>query len=367
MSFFMIQVLYKLLVSKFYKLNAGFFLFLFIVLFGIMPGADTIVLHHGLMVAAVSSWGGLAVMAVVFGIYTLKCLSFVLQELERPENTIIYNMQGIGNTRQFILLSLVFASLLNPILLYGLITVVVGIRAELTLSLLLAAILLFFCATGAFLSFRVINGTWTQPLFRLPQLRWLPKKHFLTYLLFYSIDNKKGAFISIKICSLLALQFMVALNADKVSQENICFLILLSIAAHALLPLYYVRFIETEMSFLRNMPLRLSYRLAQFAVTYAIVLLPELLFLALNEGRVLQWHILLSLYLLGISRLMLYSVLQYLPKMSTDRYTGVIFVSFFVSLILLASVSLWVFIVLEFILGVMLFTSRYYKYHFSGQ
>lgn len=358
----MIQVLYKLLVSKFYKLNAGFFLFLFIVLFGIMPGADTITLHRGLMVAAVSSYPGLAVMAIVFGTYTLKCLFFVLREVERPENAIIYNMQGLGNARQFMLLSLVFTSLLNPILLYGLITVVVGIRAGLALALLLVAILLLFCATGAYTSFIFINGTWKQPLLRLPKLGWLPKKHFLTYLLFYSVDNKKGAFISIKIFSLLALQFMVALNADKVSKENICFLILLSIAAHALLPLYYVRFIETEMSFLRNMPLRLGSRLAQFALTYAIVLLPELLFLAWNEGRVLQWRILLSLYLLGITRLMLYSVLQYLPKMSTDRYTGVIFISFFVSLIMLASVSLWIFVVAEATLAVLLFSYLYYKY-----
>lgn len=358
----MTQVLYKLLVNKFYKLNAGFFLFLFIMLFGIMPGADTITLHHGLMVAASSSWAGLTVMVAIFGAYASKCLFFLLREVERPENAIIYNMQGLGSTRQLLLLSLVFTSLFNPILVYGIITIVVGISAGLPLAAGVAAMLLVFSALGTYLLFRAINGTWKRPLFRLPHLHWLPKKHFLTYLLFYSVDNKKGAFISIKIFSLLALQFMVALNADKVSKENICFLILLSIAAHALLPLYYVRFIETEMAFLRNMPLRLGVRLAQFALTYAIVLLPELIFLAWNEARILPWHILLSLYLLGISRLMLYSVLQYLRGMTTDSYTGVIFVSFFVSLILLASVSLWVFVVSEIALAILLFAYLYYKY-----
>jgi hypothetical protein len=358
----MTQVLYKLLVNKFYKLNAGFFLFLFIVLFGIMPGADTIILHRQLMLAAVSSWAGLTIMTIVFGAYALKCVLFVLRELATPENVFIYNMQGLTNGRQLRLLFFVFTSLLSPVLIYGAITVAAGAQAGQALAAGAAGILLGLCATGTYILFATINGTWKQPLGGLPKVGWLPRKQFLTYLLFYSVDNKKGVFISVKIFSLLALQFMVALNADKVSKENICFLILLSIAAHALLPLYYIRFIESEMAFLRNMPLRLGARLSQLLVTYAIILLPELLFLAWNEAHVLQWHLIAALYLLAIARLMFYSVLQYLPRMTTERYTGIIFISFFVSIILLASVSLWFFVISEFALAMLLYSLLYYKY-----
>ena len=118
---------------------------------------------------------------------------------------------------------------------------------------------------------------------------------------------------TIKIFSMLALQLLVMLNTDKVSKENICFLILLSISAHALLPSHYVRFLETEMSFLRNLPIPLYKRLSQFTFTYLVILVPELLFLLYNEISIMSMSGILSVYLLAVTRLSLYSAIQYLP------------------------------------------------------
>lgn len=217
-------------------------------------------------------------------------------------------------------------------------------------------------AIGTYSAFRKINATWAKPLFAFPSVVLFRSKGFMSWLLHYSINNKKGVFISIKIFSLLALQLLVALNADKASKENVCFLITLCIAAHSLLPSYYVRFVETEMAFLRNMPVPLVHRLGQYAFTYSIILVPELLFLLYNEVHILPLQIIGSLYLLAISRLTLYTAMQYLPSMTLDRYTGIIFVMFFITLILLASLSLWVFIAAESFVAVALFSWYYYRY-----
>ncbi len=358
----MLQVLSQLLVGKFYKLNAGFFLFLVLILFGIMPASDSIQLHRALMVAAVSSLPGILAAALLSLLYMIKCSSFALRELTLPENVFIHNMQGVTDSRQLTMLVSVFAALFAPLLAYGSIAVGVGIQAGKPLALALAVLLAGGVVAGACILFRAINTTWQPPVITLPQYAVFSRRSFLSYLLHYSVNSKKGVFISVKIFSLLALQLLVALNADKVSKENICFLILLSISAHALLPVYFVQFAERDMAFLRALPIPRHKRLAQFVVTYAVVLLPELFFLVWNEFHILPGHVILSVYLLAVTRLTFFSVVQYIPGWSTDRYTGFVFIIFFVSIILLASVSLWIFIMLEAVLSVFIFYRRYYHY-----
>lgn len=359
----MMQVLSALVVSRFYKLNAGFFLFLFIILFGILPGADTIHLHRGLMLAAVSTPLGLLLATVVFVVYNLKCISFCIRELDLPENSFVYNMQGLSNRQQFAALTSVHGAIYLPMLTYGAIMAATGVGVGHYAGS--AAVLIILClmlAIGTYAAFNKINGTWKQPMLALPDIRVFRNKGFFSYLLHYSINSKKGAFISIKIFSLLALQFLVALNADKAGKENTCFLILFCISAHSLLPGYYVQFVETELAFLRNMPMTLAKRGGQFVFTYAVILLPELLFLLYNEINIIPLATILSLYLLAITRLSLYTAIQYLPDMNLNKYTGVVFVMFFVTLILLASFSLWLFILAEIVATVVLFGLFYYRY-----
>ena len=309
----MTQLLSTLLVSRFYKINAGFFLFLFIILFGILPGTDTLRLHTSLMIAATSSPVYALVAMVIFALYNFKCASFSYKELEKPENSFLVNLQCLSNVQQLSIFLAIHASLYFPVLVYGIITAFVGFRAaHYPCGMLILAWSLLMPLTGAYISFYKLNTTWLKPVFTLPVIRLFHKKGFYSYLLHYSLNSKKGAFIGIKIFSLLALQFMVALNAGKASRENVCFLILLCISAHALLPAYYVQFVEGELGFLRNTPLSLMKRLGLYTGTYSVIFIPELLFLIWNEHSVLPLAGIISLYLLAIARLTLYTSLQYL-------------------------------------------------------
>ena len=359
----MFRILSTLIVSRFYKLNAGFFLFSFLILFAILPGPDTIRLHHGLMLAAVSSPVNILVAIFISSLYNLKCISYTQREISLAENEFLYNLQGSSNLRQYRLLGITHISIYAPILLYSIVAVFVGFQSQhITGSILLLLVQLIMIIAGTYTSFHNINSTWKKPVFVLPSISLFRNRGFFTHLLQYSINEKKGPFISIKVFSMLALQLLVALNADNVSRENICFLILLSISAHALLPTYYVRFLETEMSFLRNLPIPLPKRLLQFTVTYAAILLPELIFLLYNEINVISLPVIISLYLLAIVRLSLFTAIQYFPKLDLNKYTGVIFAMFFITIILLASFSLWLFISIEFIITILLFAVYYYRY-----
>ncbi len=359
----MFQLLSNIIVSRFYKVNAGFFLFSFLILFAILPGPDTIKLHQGIMLAVVSSADTALVALAVCSLYNFKCIAYTIRELSLTENRFLYHLQGLSNVRQLILMAWVHLSIYMPMLTYGSMTAWIGFQSQHYIGgMFVLATQFVMTGIATYLSFRKINSTWKRPAFQLPSMVIFPNKNFFSYLIHYSLNNKKGAFISIKVFSMLALQFLVALNADKVSKENMCFLMLLSISAHALLPTYYIRFLETEMIFLRNLPLLLYKRLAQHVLTYSFILLPELCFLLYNELHLMSLSAILSLYLLAIVRLTLYSTVQYLPMMDLNKYTGIVFIMFFITIILLASFSLWLFICTEAMITVLLFSIFYYRF-----
>ena len=359
----MIEVLSKVLVARFYKMNAGFFLFIFIALFALLPGPDTIKLHHSLMVSAMSSIYGFVTASIIFAIGNLKCISFCTKEFDKPENSFLYNLQALANPQQFVAFFACHVSIYFPFLAYGLFMVVTGISEHHVLAAIMMLLYqMLMCVSGAYLYMRCINGTWQGPAIKIPSIKLFKRQAFSLVLLYYSLYDKKAAFIGIKLFSLLALQFLVILNADRVSKENVCFLILMSISAHALLPVYYVQFMEEEMTFLRNLPMGLIKRYGVYILAYSVAFLPELIFLMWNERNVLPTQLVLSLYVLAIIRLSFFTSLQYLRGMTVDRYTGVVFVMFFVTLILLASLPLWIFIVAESIAAVAIYCIGYYKY-----
>ncbi len=357
------QLLSRLLIEKFYKLNAGFFLVIFIALFGIMSGVDTMRLHYALMQSITSSGLYMCAGLAVFTLYNFKCTAFGLKELNQPENSFLYHMQGLPNARQLLLYLYCHSSLYLPVMVYGLITAYVGFSTgHIAAGCVMVLWQGLMCVAGAGAYFYRLNTTWKHPAFRLPSFQLIRHRGYYSYLLGHSLYARKGAVIGIKLFSLLLLQFLVSLNADKPSKENICFLIFLCISTHALLPLYYVDFVENQLGFLRNMPLPLWRRLALYLVTYAVLFIPELLFLLWNERNVLPMPVILSLYALAVSRLMLYTAAQYVPKINTNNYTGLVFAMFFATLILIASLNLWLFAVAEFTIATVLFVTLYYRY-----
>ena len=120
------KLLSKLFIEQFYKLNAGFFLVIFIAMFGIMSGAETMQLHYALMRSITSSGTSMSIAFAVFALYNFKCISFGLKELNKPANNFLYNLQGISSRRQWVLYLYCHSSMYLPVLIYGLITVGVG-------------------------------------------------------------------------------------------------------------------------------------------------------------------------------------------------------------------------------------------------
>lgn len=356
-------ILFKVIVERFYKLNSGFFLLFFILLFGLLDGKSTMDLHHAIMEGITSSWLFMCIAAVVWMAYNFKCISFAVKELNEPQNTFLYQLQCTGNRPLYLLLFLTHAAIYLPLLVYGSVTVIVGIQQH---HYLLSAMFIFFqlaaTGTGAYIYFQKISTTWQQPLVKLPSFDIFGTKNFSSYLLHYSLHYRKRTFIGVKFFSLLLLQAMVAANSSKVSKEAICLLIMFLISAHSLLPAYYVRFVEHGMPFLRNMPVSIMKRYGVYALTYAVIFLPELCFLLINAHHTLPLQLTLSLYAMAVSQSLLYTGIQYLRNMQAERYNMIVFGIFFITLLLLASLNLWIVFAVELVVATVLFIVNYDRY-----
>lgn len=356
------QTLNSALIQRYYSINTGFFLFLFYILFGIFSGTSALHFHHFVMLQISTHSLLMLGAAFLWMLYALKCLFYLQWQLKDTSYTFLYVLQCLPDRAQLKISLGICASLLAPVLAYGCVAVVVGlVNGQYVLPVLFVTFQagLVLCLSIWFRN--LINSTWKPPIFafRLPSLP-LPNWYHL-YLIRYSLHMRKGTFLALKLVSALVLQLMVLASTNTINREAVSILTLLLIASHSLMPHYYVRFAEERMNFLRNLPLSLASRFLMFAITYAVIFLPEIAFLAINGKHALRMSFILSLYCAAIAQLSLYTSLLY-TGMKTDKYTLWVAVLFFIPLLLLASVNMALLASVEMLIALLVFTYAYYRY-----
>ncbi len=356
------NVLVKTIVMQFYRINSGFFLTVFILLFGLMNGKAVIDMHYQIMLGISSSLSFLAGASLVWIAYTIKCLNFTTRTLKDPSGAFLYTMQTLSDKQQKTLFVVLQFLMMAPLTVYGTIAASVGYFHGNILYPTLFLILQVTLFTAGIIPLHTINNTWNEKrvTINLPNRRFNFGQRW--YLLLYSINDRKTTFAGLKLLSLLLLQAMVAANRTEPNRESFSFLILFLIAAHAMLPAYYVRFSEQQMSFQRNIPVSRSRHLSKYLFTFSVIFLPEILFLSINVHHALTMQVICSLYTSAIAASLLYTSLQYLPKLTTERYISYVAISFFFSLLFVASFGLWWFALFAGTLAVSIFFTRYYRY-----
>lgn len=356
------QVLFKTFVTRFYTINTGFFLVTFILLFGLLNGQATIDLHHFLMERIGNSPMFFLGAIAIWCLYAFKCLAFMVRTIKTPANGFLATMQCLPDAQQKMILATCYLAMLVPVLAYGGLAVVVGAAEGGKLLPVLFAMFQLSLTGVSWIAFNMINGTWKEPAFKIPLLLPCIRKPYVSYLLHFSLADRKGTFIGIKLLSLLLLQGIVIANKNTVDRESVCVLMMFLVSAHALLPLYYTSFMESKLSFVRNMPVTKSRLVLTYTVTYMVTFLPELLFLLINSKHAISMTQVMSLYSVAIAQMLLYTAIQYAPGITTERYTMVVFAFFFASLLFLASFNLWPLAITEVAIALMVFQRFYYRY-----
>ncbi|WP_276132975.1 hypothetical protein [Polluticoccus soli] len=360
------QTLNTLFVKQFYRLNLGFFLVCFFILFGILSFRDMVYFHYTIMEQAHTS-RVLLLLCGAWLLYAVKCLGFGLRVLQTPlSSNFLYHLQGLTDRKLLRVLSELQLMIYLPALAYAIITAVVQmlhghILAAITI-LLVQTVLIFI---PSYLYLLTLNSTYKQ--IRLERVyRFLDfgsaEKNFRFWLLHYLFHQRKAALLGIKIGSLILLQAMVTYNEKNLNLESVSYLMLGLIAAHAILPFYLREFIEERLRFVRAMPISLTKRYSWFLLSYAVLMLPELLFLLLHVKSVLPITMLLLIYAIAAAQLSLYSSLLYSPRMTVEKYMLVVAVLFFASILFLAAFPIWQFALTVFLISFTLFVIFYERW-----
>src|SRR4051794_25394355 len=91
-----LHILLRVWIQQFYQRNAGFFLFLFVVLFGVVQ--YPLDYHFKLMEGIVTSYITLFIAIIIWILYAGKCGALVLKSI--PEERVwLYELQAIGRKR----------------------------------------------------------------------------------------------------------------------------------------------------------------------------------------------------------------------------------------------------------------------------
>src|SRR4051794_25480471 len=129
-----LHILLKVWVQQFYQRNAGFFLSLFVVLFGVVQYPITY--HLKLMQGIVTSYITLLIAIIIWILYACKCGALILKSIAK-EKVWLYELQALDNKKLLLSLTFVQAILFLPATMYIVLTIGVGIYIKQYLAVII--------------------------------------------------------------------------------------------------------------------------------------------------------------------------------------------------------------------------------------
>jgi hypothetical protein len=326
----MLTFLYKLIVGPFYARNAGTFLVIILLAFGFLSARE----HKALITAALGSPFLLLLVFVLWGLYTLKTITYVRQELTAPEHLFLQTFWLVPTTKRWVLWVVVQVALLAPIIAYGgwMIQIAATYRKWDSLGAIASWLFLLVGAGVTAVDYRLRHPN--------PEGLRLPGVTFrLPYVVFFPIHWLRYEPLSLvltKVFSGLLLAGVCRLYpTDDYDARLLLIGLLLAILGHSQVGRQLSEFEHRYLLLLPNLPLSWKQRFGRYVVMYGLIWLPELLILLRNCPTNVSIYYVVWLWLTGWGWLLLMHSLAYGRSIIADRWLSGIFVAFIGGLLLI--------------------------------
>lgn len=362
----LIVILNRVFIKQFYRQNTAFSLMVFFLGFGIQQPPSLLV-SPAFLTGAVASPLFVGVILVLFTLYYCKCFNFISKTIALPENEYLY-VAGLfpPKTLRFAF-ALVHLLLFLPALAYtmlmgyysfslGLTTVPICLLAY---NLTLLSITVYYYSQYLH---KTIPAAAAPNFFSHTERKILA--HPIWWPLRYLLRQEKVMLVLTKIISLGILYAFMALYP----YQNFGFRptqvgFLMAVTAQAMLVRQIQTFQETGLTFLRQLPYRLSQRFGHQILLLAVLILPEILLVLGFTLNITTLGPILGLYGLGIGILALFVSLLYLFKLKSTPYVRGVFFIFISLLLLILSFPAWYLLIgLTLLLAYLLFYKYYYRF-----
>jgi hypothetical protein len=298
------RTLQKILVNHFYQMNAGFFAFLFFVLFGVVKGGQLIDYHYSLIIAFLESPIILVGVLLAWVLYTLKCSNYIIKRILEPRQLFLSSLNHLSNRQLFAWMLFVQVQVFAPVWVYAAIASAVAIHLHhwsQAGTMVLANLVLMVIASrwysstirhhgtdalfgkGTFFGNWVFSGIfeffgkWANWARVGLQNRFV--KPVFSFAIIHLFRERKQMLLLTKVFTLLFLYGFIQLYEPyKPDSRPILLCFLLIVGSHSAL-IQQIRAFEREfLPFLRNLPMKIPIRFLHLLAMYALLFLPELLY-----------------------------------------------------------------------------------------
>lgn len=325
------KLLLRTLVQPYYARNAGFLGVIVYLAFGFMRPMD----HHALIAAIMTSPFLLAITAGLWALYTLRATIFVRQLLNEPPQRFLLTARLLSVPVRWGGWLLVSVMLLMPVEAYAGWMVQRGIFHQTWVAnwAVIGVVVALVAASAGGIDHR-IRHPYPMQTIRLPRPNWS-----IPYSLFYPgflLRHRPVAFLLTKAASLgLVVGVCRLYPTDDYDQRLLLIGLMLSLVAHAPICRTFFEFETTWLRVLPNLPFSRANRFGRYALTYALLWLPELPVMLQNKPQDVSVGYLFLLWLTGWGWLMLFHTRSYRLNWNADRWQQQLLFSFIAGLLLI--------------------------------
>ncbi|RKR83626.1 hypothetical protein BDD43_3837 [Mucilaginibacter gracilis] len=367
------HILSKIFARGFYKVHAGMLVFLFVAFISycffintagdikLLTPSKALFYNFILLVTFISDPLMTGLFFLTWLLYTIKSWGYVASQLVVPHHQFVYyTAPAFKRGRQFKSWLYMQFIISLPFVFYALVAGVVGIifHRYLMVGCILLFAALLICAS-AWLYVLVVNKLVTAKnnswMFKVSR-SW--RKPFFSLFIYQVFDRFKVAYVITKLLSYLVIVTIMFSFADVQNDVRVAGLIVLGVVTtHSILIYQQHRFELIYLGLLRNLPFSMVNLYIKYIVSYAILLLPEVIWLVISFNV----FITIGLLLLMLSLILLFHCLLYQIGLAVNKYLPFIFATFTVLFCMVLFGLMWMLIPLCLIISFTVFYFSYYK------
>ena len=356
-------ILQRSIAALYYRRNAGLFLFIFFILFGLQPNfKQTLEFHYVIINGITTSANFFFISLMIWFLYSWKTIHFFNGCVKNKAYHFLQHLNAIAPGKRFFQLLLLQLQLMTPVLGYGLAVVIIAvinqrIAGGLAVVFTLISLCAFTTATAYFLLQKIKWEGLNIAISSFP----LPGNLF-SCLLKFIFHEQFIVLLVLKLITFSCLYFFAKTDAQVFEDRMLWLLYLTSLIGHSILIYRNQHFMETKMSFYRNLPARPLATLLSLLGVYIIILIPEIWAL---KGVAIQQHAVMNytwMILTGPSLLLLLHCLLYTEDMKMEGFLQLLFGVWIVTLFFSLSSNRWLLPLICLGMAIFIFFTSYYRY-----
>ena len=357
------KILQRSVSAPFYRRNAGLFLFIFFLLFGMQPNLKQTLEFHLLIINGIATnFNFFVITMAIWILYSFKAIHFFNGCIKKKTYNFLQELNAVDRRNHFVQLWLLAIQLLMPVIFYGIIVVIFAFGNKHPVEGIGIFFSLLFISFLTTFIFNLLLRKYRYRAFNLPLPAFhLPKTLFTFILKFIFIEQFAVLFL-LKIITFSCLYFFAKADAQIFEDRMLWMIYLTSLIGHCILIYRNQQFMELKMFFFRNMPVRSFTVLLSLLGVYVIVLIPEIWAL---KGVAAHQHDVLNyvwMILTGPSLLVLLHCLLYTEDMKMEGFLQLLFGVWIVTIFFSLSSNRWLLPFICLGMSIFIFYSSYYKY-----